>query len=68
MNKEQAPTADEMLDVIHRCISGYTPLHEINMINVHLVADYLIKDTDFGEMLYRELEWQLYGDKEGQHD
>lgn len=49
----------EALDSIHREISGYTQLDEVNMINVHLVADYFIKHTDFAPMLYEELKAQL---------
>jgi hypothetical protein len=54
-------TVEEVMDVIHREISGYTTLDEVNMINVHLVAEYFVKKTDFGAMLHRELDWQLYG-------
>lgn len=49
----------EVLDVIHRDISGYTHLDEITMVNVHLFADYFVKHTDLALMLYEELKAQL---------
>lgn len=49
----------EALDTIHNDVTEYTQLGEASMRNIHLVAEYFVKHTDFAPMLYEELKAQL---------